>query len=106
VLHHLNRDQFEDLLRRARGAVVTNGILGFRVKEGDGAAWSEHKLGLPRRLTYWREPPVRAVLHHASWQEASIWHMAGADNWLYVLAHAETRATGRPREGGPKSVRY
>ena len=54
VLHHLNRDQFEDVLRRARTAVTASGVLGFTVKEGDGAAWSEHKLGLPRHFTYWR----------------------------------------------------
>ena len=54
VLHHLNRDQFEDVLRRARTAVAASGILGFTVKEGHGAAWSEHKLGLPRHFTYWR----------------------------------------------------
>jgi len=119
VLHHLNRDQFEDVLRRARRAVVAHGILGFTVKEGDGAAWSEHKLGLPRHFTYWREPAVRAVLHHVGWPEASICHVAGAENWLYVLARAESLAahensTGSAAidisdlpevKGAPRSVR-
>jgi SAM-dependent methyltransferase len=89
VLHHLNRDHFEDLLRRARTAVVPGGVLGFTVKEGDGAAWSEHKLGLPRHFTYWREPAVRAALHRAGWPDASVQHVAGRDNWLYVLAVGE-----------------
>jgi SAM-dependent methyltransferase len=86
VLHHLNRDQFEDVLRRARTAVVAGGVLGFTVKEGDGAAWSEHKLGLPRHFTYWREPAVRAALQRAGWPGASIEHVVGPDRWLYVLA--------------------
>jgi SAM-dependent methyltransferase len=86
VLHHLNRDQFEDVLRRARTAAVPGGVLGFTVKEGDGAAWSEHKLGVPRHFTYWRAPAVRAALRRAGWPDASIEHVADRDNWLYVLA--------------------
>jgi hypothetical protein len=38
ALHHLNRDQFEDVLRRARTAVAASGALGFTVKEGDDGA--------------------------------------------------------------------
>jgi hypothetical protein len=90
VLHHLNRDQFENVLRRARTAAISSGVLGFTVKEGDGAAWSDHKLGLPRHFTYWREPAVRAALHRAGWLDASISHVAGRDNWLYVLARTST----------------
>jgi SAM-dependent methyltransferase len=89
VLHHLNRGQFEGLLRRARTAVVPGGVLGFTIKEGDGAAWSEHKLGLPRHFTYWREPGLRATLHRAGWPDASVDHVAGREDWLYVLAVGE-----------------
>jgi SAM-dependent methyltransferase len=90
VLHHLSRDQFDDVLRRARSAVNPGGVLGFTVKEGDGAAWSEHKLGLPRHFTYWREQEIRAALHRADWPHASIRHVARRDNWLYVLARTDT----------------
>ena len=90
VLHHLNRDQFEDVLRRARTSVAASGVLGLTVEEGDGAAWSEHKLGLPRHFTYWREPAVHAALHRAGWPDASICHVASRDNWLYVLARTST----------------
>lgn len=86
VLHHLSRDQFENVLKRARTAVAVGGVLGFTVKEGDGAAWSDHKLGVPRHFTYWREPAVRAALHRASWPDVSVSQIASQDNWLYVLA--------------------
>jgi SAM-dependent methyltransferase len=86
VLLHLSRDQFEDLLRRARAAIVPGGVLAFTLKEGDGAAWSEQKLGVPRHFTYWREPAVRAALHRAGWPDFSIEHVAGRENWLYVMA--------------------
>ena len=86
VLLHLSRDQFADLLRRARTAIAHGGVLAFTLKEGDGEAWSEHKLGLPRHFTYWREPAVRSALHRAGWPDASIAHVAGRENWLHVLA--------------------
>ena len=87
VLLHLSRDQFEDMLRRALTATVPSGVLAFTLKEGDGEAWSEHKLGVPRHFTYWREPAVRAALARAGWPEVSIEHVAGRENWLYVFAH-------------------
>jgi len=85
VLHHLSRDQFADLLRRARAAAVPGGVLAFTVKEGDGAAWSDN-LGMPRHFTNWREPAVRAALRVAGWPDASVDHVTGQDNWLFVLA--------------------
>lgn len=88
VLHHLSRERFADLLRRARAAAVPGGILAFTVKEGDGAAWSEHKLGMPRHFTYWREPAVRAALQGVGFPDVCIEHVAGRENWLFVLARA------------------
>jgi SAM-dependent methyltransferase len=86
VLLHLSRDQFADLLRRARAATAPGGVLAFTLKEGDGEAWSEHKLGVPRHFTYWREPEVRAALDRAGWPDASIDHVAGRESWLHVMA--------------------
>lgn len=94
VLLHLSRDQFGDLLRRARAATVPGGVLAFTLKEGDGEAWSEHKLGVPRHFTYWREPAVRAALARAGWPEILIEHVAGRENWLYVFAHNSAGVSG------------
>jgi SAM-dependent methyltransferase len=96
VLPHLDRGQFEDVLRRARRAVVAEGTLGFTLKEGDGAAWSDHKLGLPRHFTYWREPAVRVVLRRTGWRVDFIDHVAVRENyWLRVLARPDGGARGR-----------
>jgi len=97
VLPHLDRDQFKDALQRARCAVVAGGALGFTVKEGDGAGWSDHKLGLPRHFTYWREPALRAVLHRTGWRVDYLDHVAVRDNcWLRVLARRDGDAGGEP----------
>ncbi len=87
VLLHLTREQFEDVLGRARGAVVDGGFLAFTVKEGDGGEWSNAKLGLPRHFTYWRESAVRQVLARTGWTVIVLDHVAGrTDPWLYVIA--------------------
>jgi SAM-dependent methyltransferase len=86
VLLHLGREQFADVLCRARRAVDASGVLGFTLKEGDGAAWSEHKLGVPRHFTYWREPAVRAALERAGWADVSVTRASGREDWLLVLA--------------------
>jgi len=95
VLLHLSRDQFGDVLRRARTATAAGGVLGFTLKEGDGSAWSDHKLGVPRHFTYWREPAVRAALRRAGWPDVSVSHVASRENWLYVLARTSGTSAGQ-----------
>jgi SAM-dependent methyltransferase len=96
VLLHLSRDQFEDLLRRARTAIAPGGVLAFTLKEGDGEAWSEHKLGVPRHFTYWREPAVRAALHHAGWPDAFVDYVPSGEGWLHVIARNGTTTSPTP----------
>lgn len=94
VLLHLSRPQLEDVVRRAARAVVGGGVLGFTLKEGDGAAWSKDKLAVPRHFTYWREPAVREVLVRTGWSAVSVDHVAGRkEPWLYVLARTAGEAT-------------
>ena len=89
VLLHLSQVQFAEVLVRLRRAVTDGGILAFTVKEGDGGAWSDAKLGLPRWFTYWNEAPVREVLARTGWSVLSVDHVAGrSEPWLYVLARA------------------
>jgi SAM-dependent methyltransferase len=90
VLLHLTREEFADVLLRARDAVVIGGVLAITLKEGDGEAWSTAKLGLPRFFTYWREPSVREHLEAAGWIVDSIDHVDGrTEPWLHVLAHSD-----------------
>ena len=87
VLLHLDRAQFADALQRIRQAVIDGGVLAFTVKEGDGDAWSEAKLDLPRHFTYWRERPLRHVLAQTRWAVMSIDRVAGrVEPWLFVMA--------------------
>jgi len=96
VLLHVTREQFVDVLQRARQAVADGGVLAVTLKEGDGEAWTEAKLGRPRHFTYWREPAVRAALLETGWQVLTLEHVAGrVEPWLFVLARTGS-APGEP----------
>lgn len=88
VLLHLDRAQFADALQRIRDGVVDGGVFALTLKEGDGDAWSEAKLDLPRHFTYWRESSLRPVLAQTRWDVISIDHVDGLEQWLFVLARA------------------
>lgn len=77
ILLHLDRPQLDDVVVRARDAVLDNGILGFTVKEGDGDGWTTAKLGRPRHFTYWRELGLRDALTRAGWTVDRLDHIAG-----------------------------
>ena len=59
------------------------------LKEGDGEEWSVHgQVQAPRRFTYWREAPLRAVLTDAGWRVAELSHGIGGNGqpWISVRA--------------------
>jgi hypothetical protein len=87
MLLHLTRREFGEVLTKVLPAVVDGGLLGFTLKEGDGEAWSDAKLNLPRHFTYWREPDIRTGLEASGWSILSVEHVMGRlDPWLHVLA--------------------
>lgn len=87
VLLHLSREELEPVLGRVHQAVRPEGLFGFTLKEGDGDAWTDAKISLPRYFVYWRETELRSALARTGWHVVSIEHVMGErDNWLYVLA--------------------
>jgi hypothetical protein len=86
TLLHLDAAQCEDVIGRARSAVV-DGVLAFTLKEGDGNRWTSAKLDRPRHFTFWREGDVRDLLGRTGWSVLSIDHVRGdREDWLHVLA--------------------
>lgn len=87
TLLHLTRTECQAFLHRAVRAVVVGGQLACTLKEGDGEAWSDAKLGLPRYFVYWREDAVRTALATAGWTDVSVDRVTGRrEPWLFVRA--------------------
>ena len=87
VFLHFSPEQLHDVLAKVRDALVPDGLLGFSVKVGDGAGWSDHKLGVPRWFQYWRAEPLRAALEAAGLDVVDLSVRSGETwDWLIVLA--------------------
>ncbi|HEY9290192.1 MAG TPA: NUDIX domain-containing protein [Microlunatus sp.] len=96
VLLHLSRTDFAAVVDRVRRSVRDGGIFAFTLKEGDGEAWTETKLDLPRWFVYWRESALRTVLGSHCWKIISLKHVVGRpDDWIQVIA--------TPRQDGDRS---
>jgi SAM-dependent methyltransferase len=87
VLLHFTPDELGMVLDRVRAAVRPDGLLAFSVKEGDGSAWSDHRLGLPRFYTFWRPGPLAELLEDHGWTVLEVERRTGdRDQWILVTA--------------------
>jgi len=90
VLLHLDRDDLHRAVRACHAATRTGGVFALTLKEGDGEAWSEAKLGEPRWFVYWRETALRQSLYDAGWTIVRLAHVQGRlEPWLHVLCRRE-----------------
>ncbi len=88
-LLHVGRGDLPTVLTRLAAATRPGGALGMSLKEGDGEEWSVHgSVRAPRRFTYWREAPLRAVLSSAGWRVEQMVHRTSAtgQEWLVTRA--------------------
>lgn len=86
VLLHLDRDELRRALRACYGATRPGGVFALTLKEGDGEAWSDAKLGQPRWFVYWRESALQQALENAGWTLLTLRHVQGRlEPWLHVL---------------------
>jgi SAM-dependent methyltransferase len=92
VLLHLEREEMALALRACHKATRSDGLLALTMKEGDGEAWTDAKLGLPRWFVYWREGPLRRALSEAGWTVTRLDHVEGRlEPWIHVLCRKDAR---------------
>lgn len=91
VLLHLDRDDFGHAPRVCHAASRPGGVFALTLKEGDGEAWSDAKLGQPRWFVYWREPALRKALIDAGWTVNQVTRVQGRlEPWVHALCHRDT----------------
>ena len=90
VLQHLDRTDLDRALRACHAATRPGGVFALTLKEGDGEAWCDVKLGQPRWFVYWREPTLRQALSDASWTVVRLEQVQGRlEPWLHVLCRRD-----------------
>jgi SAM-dependent methyltransferase len=88
-LLHVAREELPTVLTRLAGATRSGGALAMSLKEGDGEEWSAHgHVRAPRRFTYWREEPLRAVLSQAGWRVEDLTHGVGGNGQAWIVTRA------------------
>lgn len=94
VLMHFTPDETVDILRKAYDSLADGGIFAFSVKQGDGSAWTDEKLGAPRFFQYWQPDDIRQLTtaHGFEWVDLSMGQTSRRNaNWLYIIARRPAR---------------
>lgn len=88
VLLHFSPDELAGILKKVRSALTEDGQFGFTLKAGEGSAWSEGKLDMPRYFQYWNVERITQAVKDAGFSAAEV--TAGpspkGDEWLLVIA--------------------
>jgi SAM-dependent methyltransferase len=88
-LLHVAREDLPTVLAKLAEATRPGGALGMSLKEGDGDVWSVHgHVRAPRRFTFWREAPLRAVLGRAGWRVEELTHGVGKNGQPWLVTRA------------------
>jgi 2-polyprenyl-3-methyl-5-hydroxy-6-metoxy-1,4-benzoquinol methylase len=88
-LLHVGRADLPAVLDNLSGATRPGGALMMSLKEGDGDEWSVHgHVRAPRKFTYWREGPLRAVLAATGWQVEDVVHEVGSTGQAWLTTRA------------------
>jgi len=89
VLLHVPRARLRGVLRRARTATRSGGVMVASLKEGDGESWSDAKLEVPRHFVFWRADALAEAFVAAGWTDIEVRDSSSpesAEGWITVNA--------------------
>jgi predicted TPR repeat methyltransferase len=87
VFLHFNPEQLKQVLKKSFDSLKQSGTLAFSVKEGEGEAWPDDYLGVPRYYCYWKEPALQKITEATGFSSIEITKRQGIrDLWLHVIA--------------------
>lgn len=93
VMLHFNPDEAAHVTNKVHAVLKDAGIFALRVKRGNGAAWTEEKLGAPRYVYYWQPEELRAMLADCGFEWADMTENYTRHNdvdWIGVIARKES----------------
>ena len=88
VLLHFTDEETQLVLHKVLNALNDSGRFAFSVKVGEGDAWTDGKIGLPRYFNFWDEETLRLLLDEVGFRSVSVVTTGKAQNtWLMVTAY-------------------
>jgi len=88
VLLHFTPEESEVVARKIHQALSKDGIFALRMKQGDGAVWTEEKLGEPRYFYYWKAEELKGMLTNCGFEWLSMTEsFTGHNNasWMHII---------------------
>lgn len=85
VLQHVERERFDDVLRKIAGALHPRGLFLASMREGEGDSWERDESG-DYRLVLWSADALHARLHDAGFDVEWEARHRGRGDWLYFVA--------------------
>lgn len=88
VLLHFTPEESESVTQKVHKALKPGGIFALRMKQGDGAAWTEEKLGEPRYFYYWNVDELRGMLTACGFGWLSMTESFTGHNkasWMHII---------------------
>ncbi|MGN6519874.1 MAG: methyltransferase domain-containing protein [Dokdonella sp.] len=86
VLQHVERERFDEVLRKIAGALHPRGLFLASMREGEGDGWDHGESG-DYRLVLWQADALHARLAAAGFAvEWEARHRHGDERWLYLIA--------------------
>ena len=88
VLLHFTPEESIGVAKKIYKALKPGGVFALRMKQGDGPAWTEEKLGEPRYFYYWQPDELKKMLTSCGfeWQamtESYTGHNKA--NWMHII---------------------
>ncbi len=93
VLLHFTPEEATQVTRKVHAALNSAGIFALRVKRGDGAAWTNAKLGEPRYFYYWQPDNLKKMLADCGfeWMDMAENHTSHNNaDWMGVVARKKS----------------
>lgn len=88
VLLHFTPEESELVARKIYKALNSGGVFALRMKQGDGAVWTEEKLGEPRYFYYWKADELKNMLTACGFEWLSMTEsFTGHNNasWMHII---------------------
>ncbi len=90
VFLHFTPGQLTNVLKKARTALVDDGVLAFTVKQGTGSEWRDTKLGTPRFFQYWQSDALKHQVENNGFEIISFKSFPSSSRpgtvWLHLIA--------------------
>lgn len=89
VLLHFTPDESLSVTRKVHKALNPGGVFALRMKQGDGAVWTEEKLGEPRYFYYWKADELKSMLTACGFEWLNMTESFTGHNkasWMHIIA--------------------